>query len=317
MKSKVTFSSLVKQEIASEKDFSFLRRRSLLHAYIRNNGVILFKNKETFVVLKSDNNKVAKYIYSLLKDFYPDKFVKLSFKKRTNNQTSYIIEIEEDIINNLEIDYFEGKIPKDIAYNDETISGYIAGAFLSGGSINSPETSNYHLEIALSNDNYGKWFIKLFGKYHKLEFLPKSIKRRDKFVIYFKRSDQISNFLIMIGAPINCMKFENARVERDYINSTNRLINFDEANMRKASIIGKKQAKEIKYIDDVLGIHNLHNQKKELLCYLRMENKEVTLLELANMMSEEMGTTITKSNVNHLFRSLHELYDKLLEVKRR
>ena len=81
--------------------------------------------------------------------------------------------------------------------------------------------------------------------------------------------------------------------------------------MKKASVIGKKQAKEIKYIDDVLGIHNLHNPKKELLCYLRMENKEITLTELAEMISEEMGIVVTKSNVNHLFRSLHDLYLKL------
>ena len=50
---------------------------------------------------------------------------------------------------------------------------------------------------------------------------------------------------------------------------------------------------EIKFIDDVLGIHNLHNPKKELLCYLRMENKEASMQELAEMISEELGTVIT------------------------
>ena len=60
----------------------------------------------------------------------------------------------------------------------------------------------------------------------------------------------------------------------------------------------------------------MHNVKKELLCYLRMENKELSLVELAELMSEELGQNITKSNVNHLFRSLHELYIKLVEVKK-
>ena len=48
-----------------------------------------------------------------------------------------------------------------------------------------------------------------------------------------------------------------------------------------------------------------------------MENKEASMIELAEMLSEELGTSITKSNVNHMFRSLHDLYIKLQGVKRR
>ena len=156
-----------------------------------------------------------------------------------------------------------------------------------------------------------------FGKYKKLDIEPKIIKRRDKYVLYIKKSEQISNFLVVVGAPITCMEFEDERVERDYYSSANRVANFDEANMTRASLNGRRQAKEIKFIDDVLGIHNLHNPKKELLCYLRMENKEASMIELAELLSEELGTNITKSNVNHMFRSLHDLYIKLQGVKRR
>ena len=319
MPNKITFSQIVKQEVASETTFSIERRKALLSAYLRINGVISFKNKETIIKLKTDNSKTARYIYSSLKNIYGDDSFSLTFGKTKTKRTLYIIEIfnkTDEILNDLGVDYFEGKIPKDIAYNDETISGYIAGAFLAGGSINSPKTTNYHLEICVSSENYARWLTKLFGKYHKLDLEPKFIKRRDKYVIYFKKSDQISNFLILIGAPETCMEFEGERVKRDFINSQNRLDNFELANMTKASVIGKRQAKEIKYIDDVLGIHNLHNTKKELLCYLRMENKELSLGELADLMSDELGIIVTKSNVNHLFRSLHDLYIKLQGVKR-
>ena len=84
--------------------------------------------------------------------------------------------------------------------NDDTISGYLAGAFLASGSVNSPSTSNYHLEIALNSENYAKWLSKLFGKYKNGDIEPKITFRRDRYVIYFKKSDQIANFLIMIGA---------------------------------------------------------------------------------------------------------------------
>ena len=320
MNNKITFSQTVKNEISSEIDFSIERRKALLSAYLRINGVLVFKNKETTIKLKTDNSKIAKYIYVLLKNIYGNEVVNLNFIKRSNKKTNYHIEIishVDDILEDLGVDYFEGKIPKDIAYNDETIAGYIAGGFLASGSVNSPKTTNYHLEITVNSENYGKWFIKLFSKYKKIDLNPRLISRRDKYVIYFKKSDQISNFLIVVGAPETCMEFEDERVKRDFYNSSNRVANFDEANMTRASINGKRQAKEIKYIDDVLGIHNLHNPKKELLCYLRMENKELSMQELAELISEEMGMVITKSNVNHLFRSIHDLYIKLQGVKRR
>lgn len=315
----LTFSQVVKQEITSETDFSLERRKALLSAYLRINGVIVFKNKETHITLKSDNSKIARYIYSSLKNIYPEEQFSLDFEKNKRKKTVYRVSITSDadkILQDLSVDYFEGKISREIAYNDETIAGYIAGCFLASGSINSPKTSNYHLEISVSSENYAKWLTKLFGKYHKLDMEPKIIKRRDKYVIYFKKSDQISNFLIIVGAPQTCMEFEDQRVQRDYVNYANRLENFEIANMEKAIKIGQRQAKEIKYIDNVLGIHTLHNQKKELLCYLRMEHEELSLGELAEMMSEEMGIIITKSNVNHLFRSLHDLYIKLQGVKK-
>ena len=317
--SKPTFSRSVKNEVCGESDFSIERRKALLSAYIRNNGVISFKNRETFIKLKTDNAAITRYILKNLKSFYKDEEIGHEVEKKKNNKNIYIINISshaDEILNDLYVDFFEGKIPKEIVKTSDMIAGYIAGAFLACGSINSPKTSNYHLELCVSNENYAKWLSKLFGKYKKIELAPKIAKRRDKYIVYFKKSDQIGNFLIMIGAPASCMEFEDERVERDYYNSENRLLNFTEANMKKASVIGRRQAKEIKYIDDKLGVHNLHNVKKELLCYLRMENKELTMSELAVLMSEELGLIITKSCVNHLFRSLHELYLKLLEVKK-
>ena len=316
--SKLTFSQEVKNEITSENDFSNERREALLSAFIRINGALVFKRGKTNVKLKTTNSKIARYVYKSLKYIYPDKEISLSFEKRKSKKTQYLVDIidADSILEGLNVDYFEGKISKEVVYNDETIAGYIAGAFLASGSINSPETPNYHLEIVCQSENYAKWLSKLFLKYKKIDMETKLIKRREKYVIYIKKSDQIANFLAMVGAPETCIKFEDERVSRDFMNSNNRLENFELSNVRKASVVGKRQAKEIAFIDDVLGIHNLHNQKKECLCLLRMENKEATLQELATLLSEEMGEEISKSNINHLFPSLHDLYIKLQGVKR-
>ena len=229
-------------------------------------------------------------------------------------QEAYMIEIDESsetIMDDLEISFLEGKISKNIVKNDDTISGYLAGAFLAAGSVNSPETSNYHLEIALNSENYAKWLAKLFARYKNSNIEPKIASRRDQYVIYFKKSDQISNFLIMIGAVSSCLEFEDVRANRDLMNNANRLTNMDTANMKRTIETGTRQKEEIEFIDQLLGIDNITNLKERELCKLRLANEAASLQELAEMMSEMFKKPITKSNVNHLFRAIHELYERL------
>lgn len=314
MEHKVTFASLIKEELISDVDLSLERLQALLSAYIRINGVLSYSNKKTIVILKTGNAKIAKFLYSSIKKIKEDVDIKLDFVRKNNRKKTFyhvIINDADSLLDLLSVSFLEGKIPKDVVYNDETISGYLAGAFLATGSINSPRTSNYHLEITTVSENYAHWLAKLFPKYKKIEMSPKITTRRDRYVIYFKKSDQISNFLIMIGAANCCMEFENQRAYRDFTNNTNRLANLDYANMTKTTEVALRQIKEIKYIDDVLGIHNFHNPKKELLCYFRLDNESLSMSDLADKLSEELGIKITKSNVNHLFRDLHDLYLKL------
>ena len=312
MRSKSSFTSQVKEELVSNTYPSNDRLRALLSAYIRINGSLVFRHKRTLLQLNMENAKVGKFIYQNINDIYNTK-AELIVKERNNfnHSKSYMIEIDESsetIMDDLEISFLEGKISKNIVKNDDTISGYLAGAFLAAGSVNSPVTSNYHLEIALNSENYAKWLAKLFAKYKNSNIEPKITTRRDQYVLYFKKSDQISNFLIMIGAVSSCLEFEDVRADRDLNNSYNRLTNMDTANMKRTIETGKRQAEEIRIIDQYLGIDNLGNIKERELCHLRLENEAASLQELADMMSERFKKTITKSNINHLFRSIHEFY---------
>ena len=312
MRSKSSFTSKVKEELVNNTYPSNDRLRALLSAYIRINGSLVFRNKKTLLQLNTENAKIGKFIYQNINDIYHTK-VELIVKERNNlnKSKSYMIEIDEsseEIMSDLEISFLEGKISKNIVRNDDTISGYLAGAFLAAGSVNSPVTSNYHLEIALNSENYAKWLAKLFARYKNSNIEPKIATRRDQYVIYFKKSDQISNFLIMIGAVSSCLEFEDVRADRDLNNSYNRLTNMDTANMKRTIETGLRQKEEIMIIDQYLGIDNLGNIKERELCHLRLENENASLQELADMMSEKFKKTITKSNINHLFRSIHEFY---------
>jgi len=309
---KQSFTREVKEELCSNEYPSQDRLRALLAAYIRINGSLVFRDKKSYLSLSSENAKISAFIYKMLNDIYKSD-ARLIYETKTNlgKNRIYRIEIQEaseTILEDLDISFLEGKISKNIVRNDDTISGYLAGAFLASGSVNSPSTSNYHLEIALNSENYAKWLSKLFSKYHNSDIEPKITKRREQFVIYFKKSDQISNFLIMIGAVTSCLEFEEARMNRDLVNSANRLTNMDTANMKKIYETGLRQVEEIKVIDKALGIENITNAKVRLLCSLRLENESASLTDLAMLMSERLGKDITKSNINHLFRSIHEMY---------
>lgn len=315
MKTKESFTKRIKEELATNEYESGDRLRALLAAYIRINATLVIRNKQTILSLTTENAKIGKFIYQTINSIY-DANAHLEIYSKTNlsKNNVYTITVEDAtqaIIDDLEISFMEGKISKNIVRNDDTISGYLAGAFLAAGSVNSPETSNYHLEISLTSENYAKWLSKLFGKYKNSNIEPRIIKRRENYVIYFKKSDQISNFLIMIGAVSGCLEFEDVRANRDLINNSNRLLNMDTANMKKLYETAQKQIMEINLIDEKIGIDNLTNKKQALLCRLRLENEQASMQELADLMSDHLGDTVSKSNVNHLFRAIHQLYERL------
>ena len=315
MRNKNSFTSQVKEELASNVYTSGDRLRALLSAYIRINGSLVFRHKKTLLQLNTENAKIGRFIFETINEIYHANAELIVKEKRNLDKSKlYMIEIadaSEAIMDDLEISFLEGKISKNIVKNDDRISGYLIAAFLAAGSVNSPVTSNYHLEIALNSENYAKWLAKLFAKYKNSNIEPKITHRRDEYVIYFKKSDQISNFLIMVGAVSSCLEFEDIRANRDLMNNANRLTNMDTANMKRTIETGSRQAEEISYIEQALGVDNITNLKERELCRLRLANEAASLQELADLLSEKFKKPITKSNVNHLFRSIHALYERL------
>lgn len=310
-KKEQSFTYLVKEEVTSI-DFLDENLRAVLSAFIRISGSLQISNKKTSLVTRTENPKIAKFIYEAIVKVYGLNPT-LSYMKSMNfkNRTSYNIIVSDDdadyLLGDLEIDFLEGKIAKNIVNNDEMIASYLAGGFLASGSVNSPESSNYHLEIALSDASYAKWFSKLFQKYHGGQFAPKVIKRRDKYIVYLKRSDQISDFLILIGATEAALTFEDYRIEREFSGIGNRLANLDTANYMKASAAALSQIEDIKIIDQRIGIDKIDNLKQRELMKLRLENEDASLKELSVMLSEKINIKVSKSNVAHLFKAIHEM----------
>ena len=78
----------------------------------------------------------------------------------------------------------------------------------------------------------------------------------------------------------------------------------------KTTSAASKQINDIQIIDKVLGIKNVQNEKQRELMKIRLEHDDYSLLELANELSEVLGTPVSKSNINHLFRAIHQMAER-------
>ena len=315
----ISFTNEIKNEITANINLDTEMKRSLLAAFIRVNGTIKFKNKNEYLILRTENAKVAKFIYSLIKDLYEDVVVSFSFRKTMKfyKATEYLVNIINGgttIFSSLDINLLESKINQELINKEDKIRGFLMGLFLGCGSCNSPKTSNYHFEFYVSDENLAKNILKIISKIKSSQFDFKLTKRRNNFVIYLKKSDQISGFLAFLDASTCCIKFEDVRVSRDYSNINNRLIICDQYNYKKSIDKANVQIEQIKLIDKHLGIDNIINEKVQLLCKLRLKDPEASYADLSSMMSEELNIPVSKSNIGHLFRKIEnmaKLYEKL------
>lgn len=306
-----SFTKEIKNELCDLEIKDESRIISLLSAYIRTNGALVFALNKDCLILETENAKVIKYIYNLLKYIFNDIDVHFSYKRtmKLNKSTKFVLEINDSkrICDFLLINFLESKIPYKLTDKENKIKGYLAGLFLAGGSCNDPVSSNYHLEISVKDEEYANQIIKLTQKIKTVNFNFKVVQRRSNYIVYLKRSDLISDFLAFIDADESCIEFENIRVDRDFHNVTNRLMNCDTYNYNKTITNSAKQVDYINYLDKILGIDNISNEKMKRLCHLRLKYPEASYIDLAEYLGEELNITISKSSINHLFRAIKEL----------
>ena len=177
-------------------------------------------------------------------------------------------------------------------------SAFLRGVFFAGGSITDP-AKRYHLELTTSHMQVSRELDVLL---RECGYPPKSVSRNGSFVTYFKQSDQIEDFLTLIGAPVAAMNVMTAKMEKDLRNSVNRRLNCDSANLDKAVEAAQEQLEAIRRLREAGVLEELPD-KLQLTAALRLESPELSLSELA----EEFDPPVTKSCLNHRLRKLQDL----------
>lgn len=303
----MSFTSKVKNEIISISRMK-LEEISLLSAIVRNNTL------EDKIKISTENASVAKYIYKLIKKMY-DIPIKVAVRKGYNFKKSYIYLIEINTKKNIILEDLgiiendrELLIPPNfIIDDDELIKAYLSGLFLSIGSVNDPKTSRYHLEFVTSNLEYANFISNLLNKYN---LNSKVLKRENKYMIYIKESEKISDFLKLIKATKAMFYYEDIRIYRDNKNKANRLNNCEQANVDKIIGTANKQLMDIEFLDENGLLDLLDDKVKEVALY-RMKYQEVSLLELSEIITKETGNKITKSGLHHRFKKIEEMANKV------
>ena len=317
-KESTSFARLVKEESA-KAERSLSEKKALLSSFVRINGYLRIRGKQEGLELSSENSAIAKCVYQYLHELYGVD-VRFAYTRSAGflKRMVYHVIVDDEagkILEDLEADFFNPEKPKNVISSSEEVAAYLTGAFLAGGSVNNPASRSYHLEICVKDEGFAKFLLKIWSKYQPHPFSCKLSKRRNQFVLYLKRGDEISDFLVLMGAKDQCLAFEDVRISRDFSSIGNRLSNLDTANYGRVVLASKRQIEEINYLFDKEGKENISNPKLLALMELRVKNPDASLDELSKLLSEELNTEISKSNVNHLLRYVHTHAEELRNGK--
>lgn len=178
-------------------------------------------------------------------------------------------------------------------------AAFLRGAFLAGGSVTDPE-KGYHLELTTTHASVAREAYTLLQEV--LGFAPKLADRAGAQVLYMKQSEQISDCLTYLSAPIAAMGIMEARLEKELKNEVNRRCNCDEANTSKVVEAAQEQLSAIRLLKE-RGLYTKLPYKLLQAAKAREENPESSLTELAQLMEPP----ITKPAMNHRLKKLVQM----------
>ncbi len=308
----MSFTTEIKDEICM-LNFSKTENISELSGFIRNNKIKDINN----LVLSSENPKVARRVYSLLKNIY-DINPEIKQRKGVNFVKKYFYTVETNEKVNLilkDLMFLDEKNkrirkPKDYLIDSEDLSrSYLRGSFLAAGSINDPKKSRYHLEYLVESKTEAKFISDLLSKF---SINNKILARETRYMVYVKEAEKIGDFLRIISANRAVLYYEDIRIYRDHKNMTNRLNNCEQANVDKIIESSQKQIEEINIIEKEIGLDLVDDKLKEAIIY-RKKYPEASLNDLSIIITKETNKTITKSGLNHRFRKINELSKKIIK----
>lgn len=179
---------------------------------------------------------------------------------------------------------------------------FVKSAFMVSGGMANPEIE-YHIEIAAPSEEFADYVINCLKYY---EIPAKKTCRKAKFVVYLKKSDDVSDLLTLMGASQAVLEMQNVRIKKDVSNRVNRQLNCDNSNINRVMETALTQIEDIRYIESELGLEKLPAPLRDI-AEARLNNAATSLAGLGEMLTPPIG----KSGVNARLRKISAIANKL------
>jgi hypothetical protein len=189
--------------------------------------------------------------------------------------------------------------------DDTQLAFFLRGAFLSCGSVTDPE-KGYHLEFKVPYRNLANDLLTLLCEIEQCNLKPKAVVRQGYYIVYFKDSEQIADFLTFIGAFNSSMSIMGTKAIKEVRNNAIRRVNSELHNIKKTADASARQIKAIKRLMKSQEYNTLSPELKEI-AQLRLENPEMSLRALGELTSDG----ISRSGVNHRLKKLMSYTDEV------
>jgi len=304
----MSFSAKVKNELCrnrSQKDCC---------AFAEIYGIFLFSNTftEKEIRIVTEHELFAEHMKMLLRRTFHAEFDDLS-GNGSASKGIYLI-TDRKVIDSI-LDHYGIDPARSLALHlnaalleeEHCREAFVRGAFLAAGSVSSPE-KNYHLELITRHYYLSREVMALLLD---MGFSPKMTIRKSNYMIYFKESESIEDFLTKCGAPASAISIMEAKVEKELRNRVNRRVNCETANLSKTVDAAQRQIAAIEKLIGC-GVFDSLPEKLREAAELRMEYPDAALAELAAVAQFK----VSRSGLNHRLAKLIELAEEAASGKR-
>ncbi|WP_348664426.1 DNA-binding protein WhiA [Dubosiella newyorkensis] len=297
----MSFTSDIKAEICQVK-LDDNEAKAQLCALLQSKGSLHMNWQGSYISVQMENAGIIKHIYALIKRLYKIEgrlsVLKKMQLKKNNMYRLQIYESCTEILNDLGILTASGLHSSPIykwIRSEKNARAYLQGCFLGSGSINSPKTTNYHLEMSANHEKQAYGIQKILERF----YLPaKVIERKNVYVIYIKQGDKIADFLRLCNATSGLFLFEDNRIQRDFYNQLTRLDNCEVANEMKTFKAAKEQLACIQILEDHASQLQIPEKILQVM-EIRKKHPEASINELCDEAYREYGEIISKSGMKH------------------
>lgn len=309
----MSFSSELKEELSKVSTKNDNKAKlAELSGYLITNCVIAKVDNEFVLKMTTENSASIRRVYNAFRSLYNVIPTTNIDEKIEGKDTLFelIVSDKNDlqkIFNNswINIDVNLQIIIDDnneIKNSENCMRSFLRGVFMGSGSVADPKNAN-HLEIIMDNEQNANFIISILTVFN---IITKKMKRKNKFVIYIKDAETISNFLIIIGSNRGTIAYEEARTLKNYKNYMNRKDNCETANWDKMAKAASIQQIDILAIKEAKAFEKLPAKLKQI-ANLRMKYPMAGLEEIGNMLEPKLS----KAGVSHRFKKLHEIANEI------